>query len=114
MLAMNDRAARLVSAITNAPTALRALLSDWDEIDEEMREHYSEDTRWLLSSAQRLVRSQDSLAFTVDQLLEIDRAAVELAAMCDNIERCMGFRPDAILPPACVATTAARRSCCRR
>jgi hypothetical protein len=79
---MNDRASRLVAAITNAPNALRALLSDWDNVDNDTREHYLDDARWLLASARVFVDSQDLAECTPEQLLEIDRATAELAAFC--------------------------------
>ncbi len=88
-----DTLGRLITALVEAPEAVRSVLADWGQIDESLREHYAEELQWLLATVNRRAHDVEARRFSA----EIEKADAELAAMGDDIERVMGFRPESIL-----------------
>jgi hypothetical protein len=89
---------RLVPLLVDASSALRGILTDWDNIDPELQEHYTLDTEWLLRAVRQQIRVRFGDAGARNALLDAERACEKIVAIGDEIERAMGFRPEAILP----------------
>lgn len=90
---------KLLYALTEAPRALRGILADWEQLDDDLREHYSLDTEWLLTTVRRQIGDLRTTG-KHDVWRRVNHARTELAQIGDEIERTMGFRPESLLLPS--------------
>lgn len=102
-MTMGTTLEKLVAVLGETPRTLRGILDEWNRLDDDLREHYTLEMEWLLSSVREHIGARARDPDAHDVLLRAERAAVELATMGEEIDQAMGFRPDSILPPGLAA-----------
>jgi hypothetical protein len=91
---MNLTIDEFIEGLERTARELPAVLSEWDELDEELKDEYTEQLFWLLAARARVIGGERALEIA-DRIARVTSAMFELRV---ELQQKMGIAPDRIVP----------------